>query len=258
MIAMSGDADLSDDPGDPVELDRSELRPTTEGHHRNVQRGSARAAVFGASDGLVSNVSLILGVAGADSSQGVVRLAGVAGLVAGAVSMAAGEWVSMKAQQELFERELEIERREHQRNPNVERVELAQIYQSRGLDPSTAYELAEQVMQDPEHALEVHAREELGFSPDELGSPLAAAGTSLGAFSIGASLPLLPWFFTGGTGAVIASVLLGVLGAAFVGGLLSWATGRPPLRSMARQVGIAVAAAALTFAIGTLVGAEVG
>jgi VIT1/CCC1 family predicted Fe2+/Mn2+ transporter len=238
-------------------LDPSALKPAAEHHHRNISAGSARAAVFGASDGLVSNVSLILGVAGADASQGVVRVAGVAGLVAGAVSMAAGEWVSMKAQQELFERELAIERREQARNPNVELVELAMIYQSRGIDPETALQLAEQLMSDPERALEVHAREELGIDPNELGNPFGAGIWSLVSFGVGALLPLLPWFFAGGTGAIVASIVLGVLGAAAVGAALAAATGRPAPATNARQVLIATVAAAITYAIGSLVGTSV-
>lgn len=237
--------------------DPSALKPAAEHHHRNISAGSARAAVFGASDGLVSNVSLILGVAAADASQGVVRVAGVAGLVAGAVSMAAGEWVSMKAQQELFERELAIERREQARNPNVELVELAMIYQSRGIDPEIALQLAEQLMSDPERALEVHAREELGIDPNELGNPLGAGIWSLVSFGVGALLPLLPWFFAGGTGAIVASIVLGVLGAAAVGAALAAATGRPAPPTIARQVLIATVAAAITYAIGSLVGTSV-
>lgn len=239
------------------DFDPADLKPDSEHHHRNISAGSARAAVFGASDGLVSNVSLLLGVAAADSSQGVVRVAGVAGLVAGAVSMAAGEWVSMRAQQELFERELAIERREQTRNPNVELVELSMIYQSRGIAPEIAHQLAEQVMSDPERALEVHAREELGIDPNELGNPLGAALWSLLAFAVGALVPLLPWFFAGGSGAIVASIVLGVVGAATVGAALAWATGRPAVPTMVRQVAIAGVAAALTYAIGSLVGTSV-
>jgi vacuolar iron transporter family protein len=234
-----------------------DLEPRPEHHHRNVQAGAARAAVFGASDGLVSNVSLILGVAGADSTQGFVRVAGVAGLIAGAVSMAAGEYISMRAQQELLERELDIERREIARNPNVEMVELSQLYQSRGIDPDVARDMAESIMADPELALEVHAREELGIDPDELGNPIGAALSSFGAFSVGAIVPLVPWFFAGGTGAIVASVILGLLGALAVGAALALATGRSVIKSATRQALIAALAAAVTFSIGSLVGTEV-
>ncbi len=234
-----------------------DLRPAAEHHHRNVQGGAARAAVFGASDGLVSNVSLILGVAGADAGQGFVRVAGLAGLVAGAVSMAAGEYVSMKAQQELFERELDLERREIARNPNVEIVELSQVYQSRGISADISLEMARNVMADPELALEVHAREELGIDPNELGNPVQAAASSFVAFAVGAILPLLPWFFGGGTSAVVASILLALLGSVAVGISLARATGRPATRTVARQVLIATFAAAVTYAIGSLVGSEI-
>lgn len=228
-----------------------------EHHHRNVHGGAARAAVFGASDGLVSNVSLILGIAGADSSQGLVRVAGLAGLVAGAVSMAAGEYVSMQAQKELLERELELERRELVANPQKEIAELASIYRSRGIDSDIAEEMARGVMDDPDQALEVHAREELGVDPESLGDPWQAALSSFAAFAIGALIPLLPWFFTGGTAAVVASIVLGLLGAAAVGIAIGVATDRSITRAAVRQVLIAAGAAAVTYAIGTAVGAEV-
>ncbi len=225
-----------------------------EHHHRDVQGGVARAAVFGASDGLVSNVSLILGVAGANPGAGIVRLAGVAGLIAGAVSMAAGEYGSMKAQQELLQRELAMERRELERNPHVETVELAQLYQSRGVDPELARQLAQGVMVDPETALRAHAREELGIDPDALGSPIRAAGSSFVAFSTGAMLPLLPWFFMTGTAAIVASVVLGVLGAAGLGIALAAFTMGSRIRLALRYVVIAVGAGAITYALGAAVG----
>ena len=228
-----------------------------EHHHRDITSGSARAAVFGVNDGLVSNVSLILGVAGADSSQGLVRVAGIAGLIAGAVSMAAGEYISMRAQTELLERELEMERREIGRNPEKETAELIAIYKSRGVGQEAAEAMARDVMTDPERALEVHAREELGIDPQQLGSPWKAAIWSFLAFAIGALLPLLPWFFTGGTAAIMASVILAVLGAAVVGAALSQFTGRPWSWSVGRQVLIVVGAAAITYTIGSLVGVDV-
>ena len=228
-----------------------------EGHHRNVTRGGYRAAVFGVSDGLVSNVALILGVAGASSGQELVRIAGLAGLIAGAVSMAAGEYISMQAQRELLERELEMERREHARNPEHEVEELAEIYESRGVDPDTAREMATNIMEDPEKALEVHAREEMGIDPNELGNPVFAATSSFIAFAIGAVLPLLPWFFAGGNGAIVGSILLGVVGAVLVGGALALATDRSIVRGSLRQLVIAAAAAAITFGIGSAVGVGV-
>ena len=232
--------------------------PVVEHQHRDVQGGVARAAVFGASDGLVSNVSLILGVAGADPGASYVRLAGIAGLIAGAVSMAAGEYVSMRAQSELFERELALERRELERNPHVERVELEQIYQSRGIDPDTARQMVAEVMADPDRALEVHAREELGIDPGSLGSPWGAAIGSFFAFAAGAIVPLLPWFFADGSTAVLVSVVLTVVAAAMVGTVLATFTGRPVWFSAGRQVLIATLAAGVTYGIGSLVGVETG
>lgn len=234
------------------------LPPVPQKHHRDVQGGVARASVFGASDGLVSNVSLILGVAGAHPSSSFVRLAGIAGLLAGAVSMAAGEWVSMRAQAELFERELELERRQLERQPHVETVELAQIYMARGVDPDTSLQLATELMSDPDRALETHAREELGIDPNSLGSPVGAAAGSFAAFSVGASVPLLPWFFLDGTAAVVASIVLATIAAAAIGIALATFTGRSKLFSAVRQVSIAVLAAGITYAVGSLVGIDGG
>jgi len=225
-----------------------------EHHHRKIQGGAARAAVFGISDGLVSNVSLILGVAGANPAPGVVRLAGLAGLVGGAFSMAAGEYVSMKAQSELLERELELERIEIRRRPENERRELAAIYRDRGVAPAAADELATEMMRDPELALETHAREELGIDPNELGSPVGASLSSFFAFAFGAILPLLPWFFAKGTGATVASVVVGVVASIGIGVALAAFTGRSAVRSAVRQLLIATAAAGVTFAVGNAVG----
>ncbi len=209
------------------------------------------------SDGLVSNVGLILGVAGADPGPGVVRVAGLAGLLAGAISMAAGEYNSMRVQAELLERELDLERIELRRNPHVEAVELGQIYASRGMDPDDARELAEAMMADPELALETHAREELGIDPSSLGSPIVAARSSLAAFAIGAVVPLFPWFTSSGTGAVVASVLLAVLAAVVVGLITARLTERPVPKMVTRQLAFTLIPAALTYAIGSLVGVGV-
>jgi vacuolar iron transporter family protein len=230
----------------------------SEHHHRDVQGGQARAAVFGVSDGLVSNMGLILGVAGADPAPGVVRLAGLAGLVAGAISMGAGEYNSMRVQAELFQRELDVEARELRRRPQTETAELRQLYESRGLDPAKASEVAEALMADPDRALEVHAREELGIDPGNLGSPLGAAASSLVAFSAGALVPLAPWFAGTGDGAVVASLVLGVACAVVVGLLVARSTGRPPLRAVVRQVGFTLVPAAITYAIGSVLGVGVG
>jgi vacuolar iron transporter family protein len=223
-------------------------------HHRAVSSGGARAAVFGASDGLVSNVALILGVAAADPVEGVVRLAGVAGLVAGAVSMAAGEYISMRSQAELYDRELRIERQAQRANPELEELELAKIYEARGIDPESAAQVAKLMMEDPDIALEVHAREELGFDPDQLGSPIRAALSSFAAFSVGALLPLVPWLFTGGSGAIVASVVLGMVGALGLGAIVGVFSMRSPIYTALRQLSIAVVATAVTMAIGSAVG----
>jgi VIT1/CCC1 family predicted Fe2+/Mn2+ transporter len=228
--------------------------PATEPHHRDVKGGAARAAVFGVSDGLVSNVGLILGVAGADASAGVVRVAGLAGLIAGAISMAAGEYNSMRVQAELLERELEVERAALRSNPHVETVELSLIYQSRGMDADAARDLAEAMMADPDLALEAHAREELGIDPGDLGSPWAAAVSSFVAFAVGAIVPLVPWFLGGGNGATVASMVAAVVAAVAVGAVTARLTERPLVRVAARQLTFTVVPAALTYAIGSAVG----
>ena len=185
------------------------------------------------------------------------RLAGLAGLIAGAVSMAAGEYVSMKAQSELLERELEMERIELRRNPAVETAELAQIYEGRGIRADRARHMAEEVMRDPEVALEAHAREELGIDPSSLGSPVGAAASSFASFAVGAVGPLVPWFLTSGSAAVLASMVVGVVMAIVVGASLAWFTGRSAIRSATRQVAIAAVAAGATYAVGSLVGVGV-
>ncbi|MBL6924024.1 MAG: VIT1/CCC1 transporter family protein [Acidimicrobiia bacterium] len=225
--------------------------------HRDVQGGAARAAVFGVSDGLVSNVALILGIAGASTDPAFVRVAGVSGLLAGAVSMAAGEYISLKAQAELVERELTIERASIAEDPELETAELTAIYVERGLDLEHAERVARDLMSDPEVALEVHAREELGVDPDNLGSPIQAAIYSFLAFVLGAFVPLVPWLGGGGTGAVWASAILGVAAAAVVGGLLARLTERSMIRTVMRQVLVAAGACSATYLIGGLLGASV-
>lgn len=226
-----------------------------EHHHRNIQGGTARAAVFGISDGLVSNVALVLGVAGGHPSANVVRLAGIVGLVGGAFSMAAGEYNSMQAQRELLERELELERREIHRRPENERRELVQIYRNRGIDRDLAEDLATEVHRDPDLALETHAREELGIDPGELGSPVSAAGASFVTFALGALLPLLPWFFADGGAAIWASVALGLVGSLAIGFALASFTGRSHLRTAGRQLIVGAVAAGVPYLIGNAVGA---
>jgi VIT1/CCC1 family predicted Fe2+/Mn2+ transporter len=226
-----------------------------EEEHRDITSGGARAAVFGISDGLVTNVSLILGFAGAHPSESVVRLAGIAGLVAGEFSMAAGEYVSMTAQRELYERELEIERRALAEAPEGETEELIEIFQHKGLAPELARRLAREVMSDPDLALETHAREEFGVDPARLGSPVAAAVSSFIAFAIGAFIPLVPWLFGGGTAAVAWSIVLSAVAALTVGAILGSMTGRGRVRSALRQLAIAAVAAGVTYGVGRAVGA---
>lgn len=228
-----------------------------EHHHRNIQGGAARAAVFGVNDGLVSNLALVLGMAGAGPSPSVVRLAGLVGLLGGAFSMAAGEYVSMKAQKELLERELAIERVEIARRPENERRELAQIYRSRGVAADVADRLATEMMSDPELALETHAREELGIDPAALGTPVHAALSSFAAFGVGAIVPVLPWFFTQGAVAVATSIVAGIAAALVIGILLARFTERPVVPSALRQLAIAALAAAIPYAIGSAVGVTV-
>ncbi|NND74485.1 MAG: hypothetical protein HKN44_05715 [Ilumatobacter sp.] len=253
------------DQGTPADRSEGHTHSHSHGHghgfmvhrHRDVTGGTARAAVFGISDGLVSNVALILGVAAATATRESVLVAGVAGLLAGAASMAAGEYVSMKAQAELVERELEIERRSLEKDPEMETRELAAIYRQRGIASAHATQMAEAVMEDPEIALEVHAREELGVDPSETGNPTAAALSSFVAFAIGALIPLMPWFFAEGNGAVVASAILGFLAASTVGGVLARFTERSMVRTAGRQVGWAVAACGATWVIGTWLGGVV-
>jgi VIT1/CCC1 family predicted Fe2+/Mn2+ transporter len=235
-----------------------EVAPSERHHHRNVQGGTARAAVFGMSDGLVSNVGLILGVAGADPAPAIVRVAGLAGWIAGAVSMAAGEYNSMRVQQELLDRELDLEREALHRFPHVETVELAQLYQAKGIDADQARAMAEAMMSDPERALQAHAVEEMGISPDAFGSPFAAASSSFVAFSVGALLPLLPWMVLAGAGAIFASLAVALVAAVVVGTVTARLTERPPMRTAVRQVMFTLVPAAITFAIGRVVGVNLG
>jgi vacuolar iron transporter family protein len=220
--------------------------------HRSVSGGLARAAVFGVSDGLVSNVSLVLGFAGSGVGGNVVRLAGIAGAVAGATSMAAGEWVSVSAQNEMVMRELESERREHQVNAEAETAELAAMYEGHGMSAQQAMNSAREVMQSPEDALIVHAREEFGVDPTDLPSPWWAAVISLACFLVGAAVPVLPWYLGSGDAAKIASVLAGVAGAVVVGALIGKMAERSIGRSAFRQVIILLMATSVTYMIGTL------
>jgi VIT1/CCC1 family predicted Fe2+/Mn2+ transporter len=225
--------------------------------HRSVAGGLARAAVFGISDGLVSNVSLVLGFAGGGVSASVVRLAGLAGLVAGATSMAAGEFVSVSAQNELIQREVALERNEIINNTETETQELAYFYEQHGMSKEQADISARQVMQDTDRAVVVHTREEMGIDPDDLASPLAVAATSFLCFALGALIPVIPWFFGTGAAAAVWSLLLGAISAAVVGSLIGVSANRSIPKSAVRQVVILLVACGVTFLIGSLLNVSV-
>jgi VIT1/CCC1 family predicted Fe2+/Mn2+ transporter len=224
--------------------------------HQNVQGGWLRPAVFGAMDGLVSNFALIAGVAGGGVASHTVALAGVTGLFAGALSMASGEYTSVRAQGEAMGAELAVERAEIARRPKAEEAELARIYRKRGLDPQLAHEVARQLSRDSENVWKIHAREELGVDPDALPSPWIAAGSSFLAFSVGAFIPLLP-YLVGAKSLVIAMVLAGA-GLFAAGAVVARFTRRAWWYSGLRQLLIGAVAAGVTYGLGHLVGASVG
>ncbi len=223
--------------------------------HRGVSRGgNLRAAVFGVNDGLVSNASLILGVAGASANNSIILLSGVAGLLAGAFSMAAGEYVSVRSQREMFEHQIGLERDELAQYPQEEAEELALIYTARGLPRADAQELARAIIADPAKALDTLAREVLGLNPEDLGSPWGAAIFSFLSFAAGALLPLLPFFALAGGRALLVSIAFTAMALFGVGAVISLFTGRSALRDGLRMLVIGAAAGALTYAIGKLLG----
>ncbi|GGO81617.1 VIT1/CCC1 transporter family protein [Wenjunlia tyrosinilytica] len=224
--------------------------------HRDVTGGWLRPAVFGAMDGLVSNLALMTGVAGGDVSRQTVIIAGLAGLAAGAFSMAAGEYTSVASQRDLVEAELEVERRELRRNPVDEQRELADRYVARGVDRDLAERVAEQLSHDPEQALEIHAREELGIDPGDLPSPTTAAVSSFVSFGLGAILPVLPYLL--GATQLWAAVVVALVGLFACGALVARVTARSWLYSGLRQLVLGGAAAGVTFLLGTLFGTAVG
>ncbi len=213
--------------------------------------------MFGMSDGLTSNVLLVIGFAGSGLNASVVRLAGIAGAIAGAVSMAAGEWISISAQNELVLREVDVERRELHVNTDSERNELAAMYEGHGMEPDTAAMAASDVMRDQSRALAVHAREELGVDPDDLPSPWLASVLSFACFIVGALLPVIPWFIGSGTAATVASVLIGSLAATALGWTIGRFAERNRLQSAVRQVVIMLAACVVTYSIGKLLDVKV-
>jgi VIT1/CCC1 family predicted Fe2+/Mn2+ transporter len=226
--------------------------------HRSGRSGTLRAVIFGVSDGLVSNLALVMGVAGAAGEHGsFILLAGVAGLLAGAFSMAAGEYISMQSQRELFERQIALERAEMEAMPEEEEAEMAALYRAKGFKEDEAKAIAHRLFEDPERALDQLIREELGLDPDELGSPLGASGGSFAAFALGAFVPVLPYLLLTGTAAFVASIGLSLVALFLVGAGVSLLTGRGVLFSGLRQVGIGAAAAIVTFVVGSLIGVSV-
>jgi VIT1/CCC1 family predicted Fe2+/Mn2+ transporter len=231
--------------------------PPNERWHVSGQSGTLRASIFGVSDGLVSNLSLVMGVLGATTNNAIIVLAGVAGLLAGAFSMAAGEWISMKSQRELFERQIELEREELRVMPEQEELELAGLYRRKGIPEADARRIAHHLMADPQMALDTKVREELGLDPTQLGSPWGAAAGSFVAFVIGAFVPLLPFLLTSGSPAFFGSLLLSLAALFGVGGAVSLLTGRSLWISGVRQVAIGGLAATVTYAVGTIMGVSV-
>jgi vacuolar iron transporter family protein len=228
-----------------------------EGWHRSARSGTLRAVIFGVSDGLVSNLALVMGVAGASDEGRLILFTGIAGLLAGAFSMAAGEYISMQSQRELFERQIALERAELEAMPAEEQQELAALYMAKGFPRAEAERVAARIFENPEQALDTLVREELGLDPDELGSPWGAAFGSFTAFAIGAAIPVLPYLFGSGSAAFVASLVLSLAALFIVGAGVSLLTGRSMLFSGARQLAIGAGAAAVTYAVGTLIGVGV-
>jgi VIT1/CCC1 family predicted Fe2+/Mn2+ transporter len=225
-------------------------------HHRDVSGGWLRPAVFGAMDGLVTNVSLIAGVGGGGVSRDAIILTGLAGLAAGAFSMATGEYVSVSSQNELVAAEVSKEKYELEHNPDAEARELAAVFRHRGVDADLADRVARQVATKPEEALRMHVQEELGIDHHELPSPYVAAAASLVTFAIGALIPLLPYLF--GFDSLLAALLIAGLAAFAGGGTVARITDRPFLSGAVRQLVLAGVAAGLTYAIGKAAHAVVG
>ena len=238
-------------PGHPLPTTLEEVGK----RHRGISGGgNLRAAVFGVNDGLVSNASLILGVAGASANNSIILLSGVAGLMAGAFSMAAGEYVSVRSQREMFEHQIGLERDELEEYPEEEAEELALIYAARGLPREDAMKLAKAIIADPAQALDTLAREELGLNPDDLGSPWGAAIFSFLSFAVGALAPLLPFFAFGGSRALFVSIGITALALFAVGAAISLFTGRSALRDGLRMLAIGATAGGLTYTIGKFLG----
>jgi vacuolar iron transporter family protein len=230
-----------------------------EGRHRAVGGNALRAAVLGANDGLVSNLSLVMGVAGAALSGTTILITGLAGLLAGAGSMAMGEWLSVQSSRELYQRQIDIEAEEIAAAPEEEAEELALIYQAKGLSQEEARALATRILADERTAIDTLAREELGIDPAELGgSAWEAAGTSFILFALGAVIPVAPFVFLAGGVAILVSVLVSAVGLFGIGAGITLVTGRGVLFSGTRQLLIGLGAAALTYGVGHLIGVNLG
>ncbi len=242
----------------PLGMEGSSLAQL-EGRHRATGGNALRAAVLGANDGLVSNLSLVMGVAGASMSGKAILITGIAGLLAGACSMALGEWLSVQSSRELYQHQIQIETQEIESAPEEEAEELALIYQSRGVEAEQARQMADRIMADHTSAVETLAREELSVDPKELGgSAWEAAITSFILFAAGAIIPVVPFIFLSGINAVILSILFSTVGLFIIGAIVTLFTGRGVLFSGARMVLFGLAAAAVTFALGKLIGSNIG
>ncbi|HLO60616.1 MAG TPA: VIT1/CCC1 transporter family protein [Bacteroidales bacterium] len=229
-----------------------------EKRHRSVGGNALRAAVLGGNDGLVSNFSLVMGIAGATNGSKEVLLAGLAGMLAGALSMALGEWISVKSSQELYENQMELEMEELETNPEGEEKELAIIYMTKGIPESQAQQMAKDVITNKDHAHEILIKEELGINVEEMkGSAMEAAMTSFFLFLIGAVIPVTPYFFTSGFTAIILSTVLSAIGLFIIGSAITLFTNRNIWFSGFRQVLFGIAAAAITFGIGRLIGMSI-
>lgn len=225
--------------------------------HRGDRSGALRAGVFGVSDGLVSNTALVMGVAGSGASHTVILLTGTAGLLAGSFSMAAGEYVSMASQREMFQREIALEAQELEEKPEEERDELILLYRAKGLTKSEATQLADRIMADRHVALDTLTREELGLDLTRLGSPLAAAISSLLTFALGALVVIVPYFAGSGTAALVTAIILAGAALFAVGAGIGALNGRPAVLSGLRQLALGGAAALVTYGVGHVIGANV-
>jgi VIT1/CCC1 family predicted Fe2+/Mn2+ transporter/rubrerythrin len=245
LYPRSGATHESDDPRSIARRER---------WHRGDRSGALRAAVFGVNDGLVSNTSLVMGFAGSGAAGTTILFAGFAGLLAGAFSMAAGEYISMRSQREAYEREIALEAEELENDPEAEAEELALIYRAKGLDTEEAERVAATIMKDKDAALDTMAREELGLDPDELGSPWSAAFSSLLAFALGAVVVVLPYVFGSGHTALIVAIAVACLALFGVGATIGLLNGRAGLRSGARQLLVGGTAALVVFGVGHVIG----